>query len=180
MIYRVFVWGGVGFFMVPAFPVYSNGVAAALQSGMLPGGHSGSPLIRAIWTSVVMNMTFGPVVMIGHRVCDTYLDLAGGRLLRLPSVRLGEVITTINWHNLIEVVCIKMLVFFWLPAHTITYLLSPQYRVLCAASLSFALGVILAFFKRERTKGRAASSSTLAMPPGVALEGGSLRERTAS
>lgn len=172
MIYRVFVWGGVGFFMVPAFPVYSNGVAAALHSGMLPGGQSGSPLIRAIWTSVVMNMTFGPVVMIGHRVCDTYLDLAGGRLLRLPSVRLGEVITTINWHNLIEVVCIRMLVFFWLPAHTITFLLSPQYRVLCAASLSFALGVILAFFKRERTKGRAASSSTLAMPPGLVPENG--------
>jgi hypothetical protein len=161
MVYRTFVWGCIGFCVVATFAVFSDGVTADLRSGLLPGGQWGSSLIRAIWTSAILNLTFGPVLMCGHRIVDTYLDLADGRLLKLPSVRLEEVISKIDWHNLIEVVCIKMLVFFWIPAHTITFLLPPEYRTLCAASLCFALGVILAFFKRKRSQIQAAPSSTL-------------------
>lgn len=34
--------------------------------------------------------------------------------------------------------------FFWIPAHTITFLLPPDYQVLFAALLGIALGTILA------------------------------------
>jgi hypothetical protein len=93
--------------------------------------------------------------MCGHRILDTYVDLAGGRLFKLSSVSLKAVVTHIDWHNLIEVVCFKLLVFFWIPAHTITFLLPTEYRLLYAASLSFALGVILAFAKSHQPQRRA-------------------------
>jgi hypothetical protein len=37
----------------------------------------------------------------------------------------------------------KTIPFFWIPAHTITFLLPPQYRVLYAALLSVVLGILL-------------------------------------
>jgi len=152
MVYRACFWGFVGFTLTAAVPVYASGVASAMQSGLLFGARFHLPVIRAFWTSVMMNATYGPVLMCAHRISDTYLDLAGGRLLNLPSVKFDAVIATINWHSLFVVVIIRLLTFFWVPAHTITFLLPPEYRVLFAAILSFALGVLLAFFKRYGAK----------------------------
>ncbi|MBQ6597571.1 MAG: Mpv17/PMP22 family protein, partial [Lentisphaeria bacterium] len=39
----------------------------------------------------------------------------------------------------------KTIVFFWIPAHTVTFLLPPDYRVLMSAVLSLVLGAILTF-----------------------------------
>jgi len=38
----------------------------------------------------------------------------------------------------------KTIPLFWIPAHTITFLLNPDYQVLFAAFLSIVLGAILA------------------------------------
>ncbi|WP_321415721.1 Mpv17/PMP22 family protein [uncultured Desulfobacter sp.] len=38
----------------------------------------------------------------------------------------------------------KTLPFFWIPAHTITFLLPPDFQVLFAAILGIVLGIILA------------------------------------
>jgi len=38
----------------------------------------------------------------------------------------------------------KTIPFFWIPAHTITFLLPAEFRVLFAAVLGIALGLILA------------------------------------
>jgi hypothetical protein len=164
MVYRACFWGFVGFTLTAAVPVYANGVASAIQSGLLFGARFHSPVIRAFWTSVMMNATYGPVLMCAHRISDTYIDLAGGRLLNLPSVKFDTVLATIDWHSLFVVVIIRLLTFFWVPAHTITFLLPPEYRVLCAAILSFVLGVLLAFFKRYRAKSPAANLESQAMP----------------
>lgn len=150
MVYRTCFWGFMGFTLTTAVTVYANGVPGAIQSGILYGARFHSPVIRAFWTSVMMNATYGPVIMSAHRISDTYLDLACGRLRNLPSVQLDTVLATINWHSLVVVVIFRLLTFFWIPAHTVTFLLPPQYRVLCAAVLSFVLGVMLAFFERYR------------------------------
>jgi len=42
--------------------------------------------------------------------------------------------------------------FFWIPAHTITFLLPPEFRVLFAALLGIALGLILAIGGQKATK----------------------------
>jgi hypothetical protein len=46
----------------------------------------------------------------------------------------------------------KTIPLFWIPAHTITFSLPPEYRVLMASFLSIALGGILAFAKRRSPK----------------------------
>jgi hypothetical protein len=162
MVYRVCFWGFMGFTLTTAVSVYANGVPGSIQSGILWGGRFHSSVIRAFWTSVTMNATYGPVIMSAHRISDTYLDLAGGRLRNLPSVKFDTVLATINWHSLVVVVIIRLLTLFWIPAHTITFLLPPEYRVLCAAVLGFVLGVLLAFFKRYH-----ASNSTCPVKPEV-------------
>ena len=64
-----------------------------------------------------------------------------------PSV----VLARIDWQGFIGFVVLKTVPFFWIPAHTVTFLLPPEYRVLVAASLSIALGAILAYAKRKKT-----------------------------
>jgi hypothetical protein len=164
MVYRVCFWGFMGFTLTTAVSVYANGVPGSIQSGILFGARFHSPVIRAFWTSVMMNATYGPVIMSAHRISDTYLDLAGGRLRNLPSVKFDTVLATINWHSLVVVVIFRLLTFFWIPAHTITFLLPPVYRVLCAAILGFVLGVLLAFFKRYKGANPTETPNTDALP----------------
>ena len=44
----------------------------------------------------------------------------------------------------------KTIPLFWFPAHTVTFLLPPSGRVLCAALLGVALGVLLALAARKK------------------------------
>jgi hypothetical protein len=50
----------------------------------------------------------------------------------------------------VSFVLLRTIPFFWIPAHTLTFMLPPEYRVLAAAMLSVALGAILAFAKRTQ------------------------------
>jgi hypothetical protein len=161
MQYRVIAWGLLGVTMVAAISVYAYGVPLAIANHIFYSGGSTSPIIRAFWTSVAMNSTYGPAIMSAHRLSDTYLDLAKGRLRNLPSVKFDTVLATINWHSLVMVVILRLLTFFWIPAHTVTFLLPPEYRVLCAAVLCFVLGVFLAFFKRYKSEQHAVVAEPL-------------------
>jgi hypothetical protein len=49
----------------------------------------------------------------------------------------------------------KTIPFFWIPAHTITFLLPPELRVLFAAALGIVLGVILALASLKRNEATA-------------------------
>ena len=68
----------------------------------------------------------------------------------MGNVKLSDVIARIDWQGLVSFVIFKTIPFFWIPAHTITFLLPPEYRVLMAAYLSVALGAILAYGKRRK------------------------------
>ncbi|NTV18536.1 MAG: Mpv17/PMP22 family protein, partial [Bacteroidales bacterium] len=46
----------------------------------------------------------------------------------------------------------KTIPLFWIPAHTITFMLPDQYKVLFAASLSIVLGLILSYAKLRNQK----------------------------
>jgi hypothetical protein len=70
------------------------------------------------------------------------------------KVTLSEVIKRIDWDGFVSFVIMKTIPIFWIPAHTITFLLPPEYRVLSAAFLSIALGAILAFAKKNMTSER--------------------------
>jgi len=151
VVYRILVWGTVGVFIVVSFAVFTAGVEDAIRRGLLPVANNALySLTKAVWTSIVINLAFAPVLMVGHRMVDTYLDLAEGSFVKLLSVRLEQVISRIDWQELIRFVCLKTIPLFWTPAHVITFLLPPEYRIIYAAFLSISLGVILAFSKRAR------------------------------
>ena len=144
--YRAFVWGLLGMAIVLIFNIFAAGIAGALASGFLPGGNS--KFAFAFFVSFTMNLSFAPTMMAFHRITDTFIDLKyenkGGK------VTLSDVVKKIDWDSFVSFVLVKTIPFFWIPAHTITFLLPPEYRVLLAAFLSIALGAILAFAKKKK------------------------------
>jgi hypothetical protein len=137
---RAVIWGGLGAAIVLVFDIFAGGVAGALKKGLLPGGDS--RLAFAFFVSTTMNLTFAPAMMLFHRITDTFIDLRhAGRGTR-PG--LDAVVRAIDWPGFVTFVLVKTIPLFWIPAHTITFLLPPEYRVLAAALLSIALGAILA------------------------------------
>ncbi|GFR35173.1 Mpv17/PMP22 family protein [Thermobrachium celere] len=83
-----------------------------------------------------------------HRITDTYIDLGQGKLSLILKTNLKDVVNKIDWYGYISFVVLKTIPFFWVPAHTITFLLPSEYRVLMASFLSIALGAILSIAKR--------------------------------
>jgi len=142
---RAIIWGLLGAVITMIFTIYATGVTALLAKGLLPG--EGSSLAFAFFTSFLMNTTFAPTFMYVHRITDTYLDMkhAGE-----SDLSLGNVVSNIDTASFWTFVIKKTVPFFWIPAHTITFLLPGEYRVLAAAGLSIALGLILTIAKRSK------------------------------
>lgn len=143
-VWRVIIWGIIGMLITLMFKVFAGGVLYALDKGFLP--FKGSPIAFAFFTSLLMNAFFAPTFMALHKHTDTYLDLRHNS----KDVSLRDVVAAIDWQNFVSFVVLKTIPFFWIPAHTITFLLPAQYRVMVAALLSIALGLILSFSKKSR------------------------------
>lgn len=147
IVYRAAIWGFLGMVIVLIFGLFAMGVKGSLSNGMLPGGES--KFAFAFFVSSIMNLTFAPTMMAFHRITDTYIDL---KYERKGKVTINDVVSKIDWNGFVSFVLVKTIPFFWIPAHTITFLLPPEYRVLVAAGLSIALGAILAFAKKKESK----------------------------
>lgn len=150
LFYKALIWGFLGIVIVLIFDVFSGGVTSSLKKGMLPGGNM--TFAFAFLTSAIMNLTFAPTMMAFHRFTDTYIDLKYEN--KGQKVSVSKVANTIDWDGFVSFVVMKTIPIFWIPAHTITFLLPPEYRVLVAAFLSLALGAILAFAKKNTKKAR--------------------------
>lgn len=149
LVYKTLVWGFLGMAVVLYFEIFAAGVAEAIDDHFLYTGSSAfSTVIKAFYVSVAINLSFGPVMMIFHRFTDTYIDLScEGRIK--GGDRLTAVIHHIDWQGFYKFVIFKTIPCFWLPAHTITFLIPGQFRILYAAYLSLALGTILAYAKKR-------------------------------
>lgn len=143
MIPKMCVWGILGVMIVAMFSIFSHGVDGAASDGLLY--LNGSRLLRAFLISAIMNLTFAPVFMASHRITDLYIDsrYAG------KATSVSEIIATTDWGKFIKDIVVKTIPLFWIPAHTITFLLPGGYKVLFAASLSIVLGLILSFAKMK-------------------------------
>lgn len=144
-IYRVLIWGFLGCVITLIFQIFAGGVTIALDKGYLIG--KGNPIAFAFFTSFLMNVTFAPTMMAFHRYTDTYLDLKFGEGIAKPTP--AQVVAKIDWNGFISFVIFKTIPLFWIPAHTITFLLPGEYRVLVAAFLSMALGLLLTIGKKK-------------------------------
>ena len=103
--------------------------------------------------SVAMNTIFAPVFMTFHKITDTHiLDWGGSLRSLLTPIPMTRIITHLNWDAQWNFVFKKTIPFFWYPAHTITFLLPGEMRVLFAAILGVVLGVLLAIAARMKMR----------------------------
>ena len=153
LIARIVIWGVIGVWITYMMKIFFLGSGAMMAAGLLPGGtlaadSFGYKLIRAFATAATMNLTFGPTFMAVHKCSDTYLAL---REKNGKGVKLSEVIDAVDWKRFVSFTIFKTVPIFWIPAHTLTFLLPSEYQVMLAALLSVALGIILNF-KKKTTK----------------------------
>ena len=150
---RAIVWGLLGLTIQMAFVIFSTGTPQFLAYlGMETGpqilnepGFSSMKLLTAFFTSAAMNLVYAPVMMTFHKITDTHIEQTGGSLVGLfRPLNMGEIMAGINWRVQWGFVFRKTIPLFWIPAHTITFLLPGEYRVLFAAVLGIMLGVLLA------------------------------------
>ncbi|WP_370279617.1 hypothetical protein [Pontibacterium sp.] len=156
---KAVVWGVFGIFIKLCFVIYVNGVPMALSlMGMdqaataLQGPVSVQMLITAFAISLSMNLTFGVWLMTAHKVTDLHIATYQGKLVALVRpIQIGQILTEMNWQRLWSFVLKKTIPLFWIPCHTLTFMLPSEYRVLFAAFLGIILGLILAFGSRHKT-----------------------------
>ena len=144
--WRMLIWGLIGVAITFMMKAYSFGVAGLMEADLLPGKGEGfgSRLLKAFYTAAVMNLTFGPTFMATHKCTDKYLELRHDGVQK-PGLK--GVIGGVDWHGFVSFTLFKTIPLFWIPAHTLTFLLPPEYQVIAAAALSIALGIILSLKK---------------------------------
>lgn len=156
---RALVWGFLGLGIKIAFIIFASGApnvlavigfefptsrpADILNQDFLTT-FSWLQLLTAFTVSVTMNTFFAPVFMTIHKITDIHIIENGGSLSGFFSpIQMGKIISTMNWKVQWEFVFKKTIPLFWYPAHTITFLLPAEYRILFAAVLGIVLGVFL-------------------------------------
>ncbi len=149
---RAIVWGFLGMAISMAMTIFSTGTPAFLASLGVDTASTGfaTRLLVAFCISVAMNSIFAPVFMTFHKITDMHIMANGGsmRCFTRP-IDMAQSFRNINWDVQWGFVFKKTIPFFWFPAHTITFMLPGSYRVLFAALLGVALGVILAIASQK-------------------------------
>ena len=59
----------------------------------------------------------------------------------------GDFLWTLILGVIVYFIVLKTILLFWIPAHTISFLMPENMRVMLAALLSIAFGVIVAYYK---------------------------------
>jgi hypothetical protein len=138
---KALVWGVLGVFIWIAFGIFSNGVTALFFPELNDPG-VGMQILNAFAISFFMNIFFAPVMMMTHHITDMHIEEHEGRF-PLTRFALLPLLTKIDWVRIWGFVYKKTIPFFWIPAHTITFLLPEELRVLFAVLLSVVLGLLL-------------------------------------
>ncbi len=151
---RAVVWGLLGMTIKMAFVVFAAGVPSFLQylgfewaGAALAGPMGGARIGVAFCVSAVMNSIYAPVMMLTHKITDMHIAKWKGSPRALyHRVHVVDILAhRIDWKVQWGFVFAKTIPLFWIPAHTISFLLPADARTLFAAFLSIALGLILAF-----------------------------------
>jgi len=150
---RAIVWGVLGLTIQMSFIIFPTGAPRFLEYLGMEGASQalslqGLPwqkILTAFIVSATMNTIFAPVMMTIHKITDIHIERNGGTIYGLfKPIQMGDIMASINWNIQWGFVFKKTIPFFWIPAHTITFLLPPEYRVLFAAILGIVLGILLA------------------------------------
>lgn len=149
---RAFVWGFLGLTIYMAFAIFAAGTPVLLEKlgfedavSIIHSDLSLKKVFVAFSIGTTLNLFYAPVMMTFHKITDTHIVETGGTLKGFFSpIPFARILKEMNWDVQWNFVFKRTIVFFWIPAQTITFLLPEQYRVLFAAFLGIILGVLLA------------------------------------
>ncbi len=120
-------WGFLGIIIKYAFTGFVGFTRELIDHGLL-GKIFTTKLLFAFSVSFFMNILFGPHLMFLHRFIDNLI------LHTNTYEGIKNSLLTLIW--------------FWIPAHTFTFMLPVEFRIGVAALWSIVLGVIMGYFKR--------------------------------
>lgn len=157
---RMIIWGFFGVWIAFGMKVFATGIPIVVEkigiSGLtaaMIGDFSLLKLLGAFCISLMMNTSFAPVFMTTHKITDAHImQYRGNAKCLITPIDIKGIFPNLNWDVQWNFVFKKTIPFFWIPAHTLTFILPPDYQVLFAALLSVALGLILAFASLKSTK----------------------------
>ena len=122
LIFKMLAWAFLGLVIKYGFIGMKGFAKALITDGLVPSFfHHG--IGKALLISTITNVLFGPQMMLFHRVEENIIMKTKG-------------------YNGMEV-ALKSLIWFWIPAHTITFSLPRAYQIGLAACWSVVLGIIL-------------------------------------
>lgn len=155
---RMIVWGLLGMGINMAMIIFSKGTPMFLEymgmanamEAFTASAFTMDKLWVALAVSVAMNTIFAPVFMTFHKITDAHIAANGGSIKALITpIPMAQRFKELNWQAQWGFVFKKTIPFFWYPAHTITFILPPEQRVLFAALLGIVLGVLLAVASKK-------------------------------
>lgn len=163
---KLIIWGFLGLGIKAAFGIFVHGVPAMLATtplnDIIASGSTLASVIVAFSISLCMNSIFAPVFMTLHKITDGHIHDHGGNIISLITpIDMRKQFKAINWEMQWGFIFKKTIPLFWVPAHTITFLLPPDFRVLFAAALGVALGVMLAFANLQRPEDASVTSGKM-------------------
>ena len=147
-------------------PMQQNGIlddgkseAGAAQFPRTPFVHAVEPLdqMRKMLrrnTCAIVRKTEPELVLVLLETLDcdggAFTGVCDGIVRQISENRIDKLLASVDWNVMWRVVLFRSLLFFWVPAHTVTFLLPPAFRVLFAALLGAVLGLILAWAGSRR------------------------------
>jgi hypothetical protein len=157
---RFVLWGLIGLIINASFIIYAMGVPHLVAALGLPlpvdslaGTYLPHRIGMAFCVSLSNNFLFAPLFMTAQTVASIHISETGGTLTGFFSpINVSQTLHKIDWNMLWGYVFKKTLPLFWVPCHTITFILPTELRVLFAAALGVVLGVILAFASQKGAK----------------------------
>lgn len=126
LLLKIIEWSILAVMIKYAFIGFHGFVETLINNNYLPQLEG---IGKSFAISTSMNLQFGPFLVIMHRLMD---NLIAGKK---------------NWKNLDK--GFYSLLWFWIPAHTITFILPKEFQIGLAALWSLALGIILGFYNRK-------------------------------
>ena len=126
---KVIAWAILGVIIKAGFTGMKGFVTALIDHGLLPHAFS-QGFLWAFVVSVFTNILFGPQMMAFHRLEDNLIMSQKG----FASIKR-------SWLTLI---------WFWIPAHTLTFMLPADLQIGLAALWSLVLGILLGLMRPRK------------------------------
>jgi len=123
---KMLEWAVIAVTIKYAFVGFKGFVNNLVEHQMLPELNI---FTKSLAISSTMNLQYGPFLVIFHRFLDNLIARKN------------------NWEKIDK--GLWSLIWFWIPAHTITFMLPKPFQIGLAAIWSVVLGIILGFYNKQ-------------------------------